>query len=181
MALGQYPEVTLAEARVKRDEARKQKNCGVDPMAARKTAKLVRLVAAENSFATVGRALFVQWKGDRNARHADYPLRRLETNVFPEIGSRPVSEIQTLELVALVKKIASRGRWTSPNAHSRQAVKSFGTPSPAVWLVETLQQTSSPATFWRPGKGQTSRGSMLRSCPIFFGTLRLTTALPLLD
>ena len=109
MALGQYPEVTLAEARVKRDDARKQKNCGVDPMAARKTAKLVRLVAAENSFATVGRAWFVQWKGDRNARHAGYTLRRLETNVFPEIGSRPVSEIQTLELVALVKKIASRG------------------------------------------------------------------------
>lgn len=72
MALGQYPKVTLAEARVRRDDARKQKNCGVDPMAARKTAKLVRLVAAENSFATVGRAWFVQWKGDRNARHADY-------------------------------------------------------------------------------------------------------------
>lgn len=109
ITFGLYPDVSLAEARELRDAARKQKNRGVDPMAVRKTAKLVRRVAAENSFATVGKAWFIQWKGDRNARHADYTLRRLETNVFPELGARPVSEIQTLELVAMTKKIADRG------------------------------------------------------------------------
>jgi len=109
MTFGLYPDVSLAEARELRDAARKQKNKGVDPMAERKTAKLVRRVAAENSFSTVGKAWFTQWKGDRNARHADYTLRRLETNVFPELGARPVSEIQTLELVAMTKKIADRG------------------------------------------------------------------------
>lgn len=109
MTFGLYPDVSLAEARELRDAARKQKKRGVDPMAERKTAKLLRRVAAENSFATVGKAWFTQWKGDRNARHADYTLRRLETNVFPEIGARPVSEIQTLELVAMTKKIADRG------------------------------------------------------------------------
>lgn len=92
MTFGLYPDVSLAEARELRDDARKRKNKGIDPMAERKTAKLVRRVAAENSFATVGKAWFIQWKGNRNARHADYALRRLETNVFPEIGAKPVSD-----------------------------------------------------------------------------------------
>ena len=109
MTFGMYPDVSLSEARELRDSARKHKKRGVDPMAERKTAKLVRRVAAEDSFSTVGKAWFTQWKGDRNARHADYTLRRLETNVFPELGARPVSEIQTLELVAMTKKIADRG------------------------------------------------------------------------
>ena len=56
MTFGLYPDVSLAEARELRDAARKQKNKGVDPMAERKTAKLVRRVASENSFATVGKA-----------------------------------------------------------------------------------------------------------------------------
>ena len=55
MTSGLYSDVSLAEARERRDAARKQKNKDVDPMAERKTAKLVRRVAAENSFAKVGR------------------------------------------------------------------------------------------------------------------------------
>jgi integrase len=78
-------------------------------MQERKTARLVRRIATENSFAAIARAWFEAWKGARNPRHADYVLRRLETDVFPEIGGRPVSDIQTLELVAMVKKIADRG------------------------------------------------------------------------
>ena len=63
MTFGLYPDVSLSEARELRDQARRQKNKGSDPMAERKTAKLVKRVAAENSFATVGRAWFEQWKG----------------------------------------------------------------------------------------------------------------------
>src|SRR5665647_328050 len=72
MTFGLYPDVSLAEARELRDDARKRKNKGIDPMAERKTDKLVRRIAAENSFATVGKAWFIQWKGNRNTRHADY-------------------------------------------------------------------------------------------------------------
>jgi integrase len=109
MVLGRYPDVSLAQARELRDQVRKQKATGVDPMQERKTAKLVRRIAADNSFAAVARAWHGAWKGSKNARHADYVLRRIESDVIPEIGPRPVSEIQTLELVAMVKKIADRG------------------------------------------------------------------------
>lgn len=109
MTFGLYPDVTLAEARELRDQARRQKSKGVDPMAERKVAKLSRLIAAENSFAVVGKSWFEHWKAGRNPRHAEYTLRRLETNVFPAIGSRPISEISALELVVMTKKIADRG------------------------------------------------------------------------
>ena len=109
MVLGRYPDVSLAQARDFRDQARKQKAAGVDPMQERKTAKLVHRIAAENSFATVANAWHVAWKGSKNARHADYVLRRIEMDIIPQIGARPVSEIKTLELVAMVKKIADRG------------------------------------------------------------------------
>lgn len=109
MTLGLYPDVSLAEARDRRDQARKQKASGVDPMLERKKARLIRLIAAENSFASVARAWFEAWRGARSPRHADYVMRRLEADVFPVIGTRPVNEIQTLELVAMVKKIAERG------------------------------------------------------------------------
>ena len=69
MTFGLYPDVSLSEARELRDQARRQKNKGSDPMAERKTAKLVKRVAAENSFATVGRAWFEQWRGVQSATH----------------------------------------------------------------------------------------------------------------
>jgi len=56
--LASYPDVNLAQARELRDAARWQKNKDVDLMAERKTVKLVRRVASENSFATLGKAWF---------------------------------------------------------------------------------------------------------------------------
>jgi len=60
-----YPDVSLAKARELRDEARREKNAGRDPMQERKTAKLVRQIAAENSFAAVAEAWFEFWKHQR--------------------------------------------------------------------------------------------------------------------
>lgn len=109
MTLGLYPDVSLAQARERRDLARKAKAAGQDPMQERKQAQRNRKIAAENSFEAVAKAWLAQWSTDKSPRHVDYVLRRLETDVFIEIGKRPVSEIQAPELVAMVKKIAARG------------------------------------------------------------------------
>jgi integrase len=109
MTLGLYPDVSLAQARERRDLARKAKAAGQDPMQERKQAERNRKIAAENSFEAVAKAWLAQWSTDKSPRHVDYVLRRLETDVFIEIGRRPVSEIQAPELVAMVKKIAARG------------------------------------------------------------------------
>ena len=109
MALGAYPEKSLAEARGDVGEARKLLGAGTDPMAKRKADKVASRVAAESSFESVARAWWAHWKPTRSAQHAGQVMRRFEANVFPHIGARPVSEIQAPELVAMLKAIEARG------------------------------------------------------------------------
>jgi integrase len=109
MSFGAYPEVSLAQAREACDQARKQLAAGADPMALRKSDKQSRLQAADNSFAAVARAWWLHWKPARSPRHAEYVIRRLEADVFPEIGSRSISGLEAPDLVRMVKAIEARG------------------------------------------------------------------------
>lgn len=109
MAFGAYPDVSLAQARDKRDEARKKLAAEADPMAQRKAERHARRIAAENSFETIAGLWWKNWKGGRSERHANDVLRRLKVDVYPEIGARPVSQIEAPELVRMAKKIEKRG------------------------------------------------------------------------
>ena len=109
MALGQYPDVSLAQARAGRDEARKLLATGTDPMAQRKADKIARQFAVENSFAAVAGKWHENWKAARSDSHVAYVWRRLQADVFPAIGARPVSDIEAPELVAMTKVTAARG------------------------------------------------------------------------
>lgn len=109
LAIGTYPAVTLAQARQKREDARTLLKGGTDPVQGKRDAKAAALVRMENNFEAVARAWFEHWKGPRSERHSDYVLRRLEADVFPEIGRRPVAEITAPMLVAMAKKIEGRG------------------------------------------------------------------------
>lgn len=108
-SLGSYPEVSLAEARDKRDQMRKQVANGTDPVQANRATKEAKKVAQAHSFEAVARTWFEGWKDARSPRHAEYVIRRLEADVFPVIGRRPVSEIQAPELVKMMKAIQHRG------------------------------------------------------------------------
>jgi len=109
LALGVYPEVSLKEARGKRDDARRVLADGQDPGEARKAEKRARLLAAANSFEAVAR----EWHGKQvhtwKPKHADDVLRRLEANIFPHLGHRPIGDIDAPELLATVRKIEARG------------------------------------------------------------------------
>ena len=109
MALGAYPDVSLAQARNGVDTARKLLAAGADPMAQRKADKVAHRAASEHSFESVARAWWAQWKGARSPRHADQVMRRFEANVFPCIGARPVTDVQAPDLVAMLKAIEARG------------------------------------------------------------------------
>lgn len=109
MALGTYPEVSLAQARERHAEARRLLANSVDPMEQRKADRYAQAVAAENSFETFARQWWEQWRSARSDNHAQYVIRRLEQNVFPLIGARPVGAIEAPELVAMVKAVAARG------------------------------------------------------------------------
>ena len=111
LALGVYPKVTLKEARKKRDEARRQIAAGIDPGAERASAKAKMKPATANgsSFEAVAR----EWYGKREAAwvpaHAATVIQRLEADVFPWLGSRPVGEITAPELLAALRRVEERG------------------------------------------------------------------------
>lgn len=109
MPLGQYPLVTLAQARQARDDARRLLAQGVDPMEERKLAKVAAKAAADDSFESIARQWWAHWSGPRSPRHADYVIRRLEADVFPALGARPVASITAPQLLAMAKKIEARG------------------------------------------------------------------------
>jgi integrase len=110
-ALGVYPVVSLARARQGREEARKLLAQGVDPSAARQEAKQARaevITIAADTFETVGR----EWMSRQEVAEVTANKTRwiLETFLFPEIGSRPISEISPRELLAALRKIEESGK-----------------------------------------------------------------------
>jgi hypothetical protein len=109
LSLGTYPQVSLKEARIRRAAAKIQVSKGIDPSAARQAAIHKQGINAENSFETVGREWWAQWKDAHTPDHATRVLRRPEANLFPPLGKRPVAEITTPEIVAAIKKIEARG------------------------------------------------------------------------
>jgi integrase len=109
LALGVYPEVSLASARDKRDEARKLHGAGVDPSAAKQEEKRTKLLASANSFEAICREWLEHIRHKWSKDHSTYTLRRFEAYAFPEIGSTPISEVTAPSLLAMARKIESRG------------------------------------------------------------------------
>ncbi len=105
LSLGVYPEVSLKEARAKRDEARKLLAQGIDPSSNRKVTK----AAQGNTFEVLALEWHCKFKPGWTEKHAGRMLARLERDVFPWLGSRPVNEINAPELLAVVRRIEKRG------------------------------------------------------------------------
>jgi integrase len=115
LALGRYPDVSLEKARKRRDEARKLLVNGVDPGAVKKAQKAARKAWAVNSFEVVAREWFEKWKTGKAESHYGKVIARLEKDVLPWLGRRPVAEIAALEVLAVLRRIESRG--TLDTAH----------------------------------------------------------------
>lgn len=101
--------MSLAEAREKRDTARKQVANGIDPVEERKAQKLAQQLSTENSFEAICR----EWhsnKADRwTVAYREEIIKTFEQDIFPFIGKRPISEIKPLELLEVLRRIEKRG------------------------------------------------------------------------
>lgn len=109
LAFGAFPAISLAQARDMRAEARRKLANSIDPGQEKKDIKLALRVSQANSFESVAREWHKQWSPVRNSRYAESVLTRLEADVFPQIGSKPIADIKALDLVALTKKAEARG------------------------------------------------------------------------
>ena len=109
ISLGVYPDVGLKQARDNRDEVRKQVAAGIDPSEARKLAKVARIESTENTFEAIAREWFEKHSPKWEKDYADKLLRRLYANVFPWIGGRPIRDLKAPDLLAVLRRVESRG------------------------------------------------------------------------
>ncbi len=109
LSLGTYPDVSLAKARQKRDQARELLTDGTDPSQHRKAAKQTRAGLAANTFEVIGREWYVKAMSDKAETTKQKLMRRLEVDVFPWIGARPIADIAPADLVRIIERIESRG------------------------------------------------------------------------
>jgi len=109
LAIGAYPAVGLADARQRRDEARKLLANGVDPGEFKREQKRAQKIAADNSFEVVAKQWYARWAPAKNAQHAEYTLHRMEVDAFPVIGRKAISALTAADFRDMVKKIEARG------------------------------------------------------------------------
>jgi len=114
LALGTYPEISLLDARKRRDEARSQIAHGIDPGAVRKAQKQAKTESTE-TFEIIAREWYAKYTHTWKQSHSERLLSRLERDVFPYMGARPIAEIKAPELLAVLRRIESRG--TLDTAH----------------------------------------------------------------
>ena len=125
MALGEYPLVTLKEARERQFESRKTLTAGIDPMAERKAEAEAkqsevekRQREAERSFERIARKWWAWWSVGKSPRHTDTVMRRLEADVFPVIGHKFIDAISAADIRDLILPIEARGaRDVAKRAH----------------------------------------------------------------
>jgi hypothetical protein len=109
LLLGSYPQISLENARSARNQARDKVRAGIDPADEKREAKLALLIAHETSFEAVARAWHKKWSTGRHARYAEDVMSRLERNVFPVIGHKPVDQIAPKHVVAMMERVQGRG------------------------------------------------------------------------
>lgn len=108
LSLGTYPEVSLSQARERRFEARKHVANGADPSQIRKAEK-ASFESGDNTFEVIAREWFGKFEVNWAPGHAAKIKGRLENDVYPYIGQRPVLEITAPELLMVLRRIESRG------------------------------------------------------------------------
>lgn len=108
ISLGVYPDISLAKARERRDDAHKLLALGTDPSAQRQAEKVSQR-AEKNSFTPVARAWFEKFSANWVPEHSATVIHRLEMDVFPWIGAKPIAEIGATELLEVLRRIEARG------------------------------------------------------------------------
>ncbi|MEJ8324427.1 integrase arm-type DNA-binding domain-containing protein [Kosakonia sacchari] len=109
LALGVYPDVTLADARDKRNEAKRVIAAGSDPSDVKQAIKNAKALAMQNSFELIA----VEWhkhkKPNWSSGYADDILESLRKDIFPYIGKRAITDIKPVDMLAVLKKLEERG------------------------------------------------------------------------
>jgi integrase len=109
ISLGVYPEVTLKEARRRCDESRRLLAAGIDPSAHRRAQKAAIAQRSANTFEAVAREWFGKHAPNWAPSHSSLIMSRLQRNIFPWLGGKPIADINASQLLEVVRRIEQRG------------------------------------------------------------------------
>jgi integrase len=107
LALGSYPEISLAMARERREAARRQVATGINPDAARKAERDSE--TGSDTFKAIALEWFKRFTPTWTPGHAVTIMSRMERDLFPWIGKRPIADIKAPELLTVLRRVESRG------------------------------------------------------------------------
>lgn len=185
LALGIYPEVSLAKARQRRDKAREQLADGIDPSSVKRQEKRAVEIAAANTFELVARE-FLQNKADSwSPSYSQKWLRGMAKDLFPYLGSLPLASIEAPALLEALKRVEKRGAIETAHTLRQTAGQVFRygiqtgrcQRSPSQDLTGALKPvtTKNMAAILEPAKV----GSMLRAIEAYSGQPMTRAALAL--
>lgn len=185
ISLGVYPDVSLAIARKRRDDAREKLAAGIDPSEAKRADKRAVRLAATNSFEAVALGWMDERKTVVEIGQYEKTLARFKNDVFPWLAKRPIAEIDAPEILAVLKRIDGRGaRFTAHRVRSeisrvfRYGIKEgYCKADPAKDLIGAIPAPVEKhfAAITEPVKV----GEMLRAFDGFSGTFPVLCALKL--
>jgi integrase len=108
LAIGPYPVISLEDARMRKAEAKRQLVSDIDPGATRKAQKQAKTDEKE-TFELVAREWYMKFTSTWTPGHASTIMARLQRDLFPWVGARPINEIRAPELLAALRRVENRG------------------------------------------------------------------------
>jgi len=181
LSLGTYPDVSLKRAREKRDDARKLLADGIDPGDKRKA----ETQAGAETFEAVAREWFAKFSTRWAASHAGKVIARLERDLFPWIGSKPIAALAAPDVLAVLRRIESRGAIETAHRALQNCGQVFryavATGRAQGDVTRDLRGSLAP---WKSGHFASMTdpdqvGGLLRAIHAFTGTLQVACALKL--
>jgi integrase len=185
LSMGTYPDTGLAEAREKRDAARKLLAVGVDPGAQRKAEKTAGTERAANSFEVIAREWLAVKQPEWTSKQFDKERDRLENHAFPRIGALPIADIGVAEIRPLLAHQVKQGHIEQAHRLRHQLSRVFrfavaterASRDPAGDLRDTLpaRNPKNHPTITDPAQV----GELMRAIEGFGGTFPVQCALKL--
>lgn len=109
LSFGAYPAISLLKARKLRDEARALLADNRDPNETQKADKAESAINKQNTFEFWAKRWLIHWQNDKSPFHVVSTQRRLENDIYPAIGNKPMTSIDAMHIADIMRSISARG------------------------------------------------------------------------
>ena len=187
LSIGIFPDVSLADARDKRDQAKKLLASGIDPSEIKRVERLQREIVSSNNFEAIARDWFDRHLSQKAETTKAKVISRMERYVIPYIGNRPISELTALEILTTVRRVEKNGSLDTAHRVQQEIGQIIR------YAIQTARATNDPTSalrgalppvkqshFAAPAEDPIKVGELLRTIDAFKGSLVVGAAIRIL-